>query len=277
VTTQEAPSLDTSVAHPARRYDYWLGGKDNFEADRESGDAIAERWPDIVVAVRENRLFLQRAVRYAVEQAGVRQFLDIGTGLPTANNTHQVAQAIDPSCRIVYVDNDPLVLVHARALLTSTPEGRCACLDADLREPETILRHDELRETLDLTKPVALMLVAVGHFLSEDDDPYRIVGTLLDGLPAGSLLVLSHGSYDLIPAENVERLTGEKYPGKDGFYGRSRAEVAAFFGGLDLLGSSEVSEAGTAQPVLISEWCRGPGQVPHGSAVSTWGGMGRKR
>ena len=277
MTAGRAPDIDTSVAHPARRYDYWLGGKDNFQADRESAEAIAARWPDIVTAVRENRLFLQRAVRYAVEHAGERQFLDIGTGLPTADNTHEVAQAVDPSCRIVYVDNDALVLVHARALLTSTPEGRCAYLDADVREPETILRHDGLRETLDLTEPVALMLVAVAHFLSEDDDPYRLVSTLLDGLPAGSLLVLSHASYDLIPAENVTRLTGEDYPGKGGFYARSRAEVAAFFAGLDLLGSSEVSEAGTAQPVLISEWCRDPGQPPPGSAVSTWGGVGRKR
>ena len=271
------PDLDTSVAHPARRYDYWLGGKDNFAADRESGDAIAERWPDIVVAVRENRRFLQRAVRYVVEQAGVRQFLDIGTGLPTANNTHQVAQAVDPSCRIVYVDNDALVLAHARALLTGTPEGRCAYLDADVRQPEKILRHDDLRRTLDLNQPVALMLVAVAHFLSEADDPYQIVGTLLDALPAGSLLVLSHGSHDLIPAENLTRLTREDYPGKDGFYPGTRAEVAAFFDGLDLLGSTEPDAGGTPQPVLISEWCRDPGQAPPGSAVSTWGGVGRER
>ncbi|MFG1602810.1 SAM-dependent methyltransferase [Actinoplanes sp. NPDC049265] len=272
-----APWIDTSVAHPARRYDYWLGGKDNFAADRESGDAILQRWPDIVVAVRENRGFLQRAVRYAVEEAGVRQFLDIGTGLPTANNTHEVAQAIDPSCRIVYVDNDALVLTHARALLTSTPQGRCAYLDADLREPEKILHHDVLHQTLDLTQPVALMLVAVAHFLSDADEPYRVVGTLLDALPAGSLLVLSHASYDLIPTENVKRLTGEDYPGKDGFYPRNHEEVAAFFDGLDLLGTSEPNQPASPRPVLISEWRREPGQAPSGSAVSTWGGVGRKR
>ena len=175
-------------------------GKDHFAADRESGDAIAERWPDIVVAVRENRRFLQRAVRYVVEQTGVRQFLDIGTGLPTANNTHEVAQAIDPACRIVYVDNDALVLAHARALLTSTQQGRCAYLDADVRQPEKILRNDDLHRNLDLHEPIALML-----------------------------------------------------------------------------GSTEPDAGGTPQPVLISEWRRDPGQAPPGSAVSTWGGVGRKR
>jgi hypothetical protein len=270
--------LDTTVAHPARRYDYWLGGKDNFEADRLSGDAIKKIFPDIVTAVRENRLFLHRAVRYAVDRMGVRQFLDIGTGLPTADNTHEVAQAADPSSRIVYVDNDPLVLVHARALLTSTPEGRTEYIDADLCDPEKILRGPSLRETLDLTQPVALMLVAVLHFLSETDDPYRVVATLLDAVPSGSLLVLSHASYDLLPTDAATRLTHENYPGKEGFYPRTRAEVNGFFAGLELLGEPEPEDQSGPRIGLISEWCRGPehGQAPPGSAVSMWGGMGRK-
>ncbi|MFC7279631.1 SAM-dependent methyltransferase [Paractinoplanes rhizophilus] len=278
MTSIDALRLDTSVPHPARRYNYWLGGKDNFEADRASGDAIAQRWPDIVTAVRENRLFLRRAVRYAVQRVGVRQFLDIGTGLPTADNTHEVAQAIDPSCRIVYVDNDPLVLTHARALLTSTPQGRCAYLEGDVREPETILGNPVLRETLDLGQPVALMLVAVMHFVSEADDPFRAVATLLDGLPSGSLLVLSHGSYDLIPVECAVRLIHDDYPGKDGFYARTRAEVSAFFDGLDLLGESQPGGGRSRRPGLISEWRRSPqyGSAPLRSAVSTWGGLGRK-
>ncbi|MFF5293031.1 SAM-dependent methyltransferase [Paractinoplanes globisporus] len=270
--------LDTTVPHSARRYNYWLGGKDNFEADRHSGDAIAERWPDIITAARENRLFLRRSVRYAVRHVGVRQFLDIGTGLPTADNTHQVAQAIDPFCRILYVDNDPLVLTHARALLTSTPEGGCAYLEGDVRVPEKILEDPALQETLDLSQPVVLMLVAVMHFVSDADDPYRVVATLLDALPSGSLLVLSHASYDLIPAEQAARLIEEDYPGKEGFHSRTRAEVSAFFEGLRLLGQPGPAGGGSRRPGLISEWRRGPedGQVPPRSAVSTWGGVGRK-
>ena len=278
VASRHVVFLDTTVAHPARRYDYWLGGKDNFEADRDSGDAIKRIYPDILTAVRENRLFLRRAVRYAVERVGVRQFLDIGTGLPTANNTHEVAQAADRSSRIVYVDNDPLVLVHARALLTSTREGRTEYIGADLREPEQILRDPRLRKTLDLTQPVALMLAAVLHFLSETDDPYRVVGTLLDALPAGSLLVLSHASYDLLADDTARRLTHDDYPGKEGFVARTRAQVNGFFAGLELLGESVPEEGSSPRIGLISEWCRGPqdGQAPPGSAVSTWGGMGRK-
>lgn len=268
--------LDTSVAHSARRYNYWLGGKDHFAADRASGDAIAQRWPDIVTAARENRKFLQRAVRYTVAQVGVRQFLDIGTGLPTANNTHEVAQAVDPTCRILYVDNDPLVLTHARALLTSTPQGHCAYLHGDVRQPEKILTDDTLRQTLDLDKPVALMLVAVMHFIAEADDPYRLVRALLDALPAGSLLVLSHGSLDLIPADQAARLAGDDYPGKDDFHARTHAQVSAFFTGLHLLGQPAPADGSPPRPGLISEWHRHPEQAPPGSAVSTWGGIGRK-
>jgi hypothetical protein len=157
--------IDTSIPHPARRYNYWLGGTDNFPVDRESGDEFERQFPGMRAGVRANRAFLRRAVRFLTAEAGIRQFLDNGTGLPSADNTHEVAQAIAPESRIVYVDNGPLVLRHARALLTSTPDGRTRYLDADLRHPAAILANPALQQTLDLHRPVALMLVAVLHFI----------------------------------------------------------------------------------------------------------------
>jgi len=231
--SDRAPSgIDSSTAHAARRYDYWLGGKDNFAADRESGDEIAEKFPAIRTAVVENRRFLRRAVSFLAGEAGVRQFLDIGTGLPTAENTHEVAQAIAPESKIVYVDNDPLVLVHARALLTSSAEGKTAYVDADLRDPEKILDDPQLRETLDLTQPVALMLVATLHFLDEQDDPYAIVRRLAAALPTGSYLVISHATSDYLPPELVADISSGRH-GRGQL--RTRAEVTRFFDGLDLL------------------------------------------
>jgi hypothetical protein len=235
--------LDTSVAHSARRYDYWLGGKDNFAADRESGDAIAAAFPTIRLAVRENRGFLRRAVAVLAEEAGIRQFLDIGTGLPTADNTHQVAQAIAPQSRIVYVDNDPLVLVHARALLTSAPEGATAYIDADLREPTKILNDPELHRTLDFSQPVALMLVAVMHFILDDDDPYGIVRRLVEALPPGSYLVVAQATYDPLPPDTVAALEAANARGNPKSRPRSRAEFARFFEGLDILPPGIVSVA----------------------------------
>jgi S-adenosyl methyltransferase len=226
------PSIDTSVAHPARRYDYWLGGKDNFAADRESGDAIAAKFPAIRTAVVENRRFLRRAVTHLAGAAGIRQFLDIGTGLPTADNTHDIAQAIAPESRIVYVDNDPLVLVHARALLTSSARGATAYVDADLREPGKILDDADLRRTLDLTRPVALMLIATLHFIPEQDDPYAIVRRLVGALPAGSYLAVSHATSDYLPPELVADISSGRH-GQGRL--RTRAEVARFFDGLELL------------------------------------------
>jgi hypothetical protein len=246
-STQEFSSLssrlDTSVAHSARRYDYWLGGKDNFAADRESGDAIAAAFPTIRLAVRENRGFLRRAVAVLAEEAGIRQFLDIGTGLPTADNTHQVAQAIAPQSRIVYVDNDPLVLVHARALLTSAPEGATAYIDADLREPTKILNDPELHRTLDFSQPVALMLVAVMHFILDDDDPYGIVRRLVEALPPGSYLVVAQATYDPLPPDTVAALEAANARGNPKSRPRSRAEFARFFEGLDILPPGIVSVA----------------------------------
>jgi hypothetical protein len=206
IVVPASASIDTSVAHPARRYDYWLGGKDNFQADRDSADAVAAAWPAIRTAVLENRGFLRRAVSFLAGEMGVRQFLDVGTGLPTANNVHDVAQGIAPQSRIVYVDNDPLVLVHARALLTSSPEGVTAYIDADLHEPEKILNDSELQATLDFSEPVALMLLAVLHFLPDGDDPYAIVARLVDALPPGSYLVLSHSTFDPLDEPTAAKL-----------------------------------------------------------------------
>jgi hypothetical protein len=166
-----SPPFDTSVPHPARRYNYWLGGKDNFAADRESGDAVAAAFPTVRIAAIENRRFLGRAVSFLAQEAGIRQFLDIGTGIASANNTHEVAQSIAPESRIVYVDNDPIVLTHARALLTSTAEGATAYIDADLRNPGRILSDSHLEATLNLSEPVGLILVAILHFIRDEDDP----------------------------------------------------------------------------------------------------------
>ncbi|MFB9236935.1 SAM-dependent methyltransferase [Plantactinospora siamensis] len=228
-----AGRLDTSVMHPARRYNYWLGGKDNFAADRESGDQIAAVYPAIRTVARENRAFLRRAVRFLAAEAGIRQFLDIGTGIPTADNTHEVAQAVAPDSRIVYVDNDPMVLVHARALLTSSVAGATAYLDADLRDPDRILADPELRRILDLSRPVALMLIAVLHFLGDDDGPYDVVARLVDALPSGSYLALTHFTTDFLAADVTERASTQFAGGRrpDG-NPRSRAEIERFLGGL---------------------------------------------
>src|ERR1700733_12622658 len=176
-------ALDTTVGHSARVHDYWLGGKDNFAADRAAGDAVMEAYPGIVMSVRANRAFLARVVRFLAAEAGIRQFLDIGTGIPAASNTHQVAQSVAPGCRVVYVDYDPVVLLHARALLTSSAAGAVDYLDADLRDPQAIL--ERAARTLDFSRPVAVMLIAVMHLIVDEDDPCRIVDQLKDAVPTG--------------------------------------------------------------------------------------------
>jgi S-adenosyl methyltransferase len=231
------PPIDTSRPHPARRYDYWLGGKDNFAADRASGDRIADAFPTIRTAAVENRRFMQRAVRYLAAEAGVRQFLDVGTGIPTSPNVHEVAQQSAPSSRVVYVDNDPMVVVHARALMTSDPQGATAYLQADLRDPGTILASPELTTTLDLHQAVALLLVAVLHFLDDTDHPAAAVGRLVQALPTGSYLVLSHATLDPLPGDTRQRIADLASPdsGNGPFRPRSREEVAAFLAGLELV------------------------------------------
>jgi hypothetical protein len=260
--------IDTSVPHPARRYNYYLGGKDNFASDRESADEIERVLPQIRVGVRANRGLLQRATRFLTAEVGVRQFLDIGTGLPTADNTHEVAQAIAPDSRILYVDNDPLVLVHARALLTSSPEGKTGYLDADLRDPERILAHPLLGETLDLSRPVALMLVAVLHFIPGRGAAQPIVERLLDALPSGSYLVITHATQDFMPSEQAAAYQKMLDEGRSDVWTRDRAEFTALLGGLELLAPGVVP---------ASEWRPEPGaELPDREHVAVWGAVARK-
>ncbi|MER5337788.1 SAM-dependent methyltransferase [Micromonospora sp. NPDC002717] len=269
--THPSDRIDTSVAHPARRYNYWLGGKDNFQADRDSGDAVAAAFPTIRTAALENRRFLQRAVRHLAREAGIRQFLDIGTGIPTADNTHEVAQAAAPESRVVYVDNDPIVLAHARALLNSSAEGATAYIDADLRDPEKILRHPDLLRTIDLSRPVALMLVAILHFVPDGDDPYAVVARLLEALPPGSYLAASHATYDHLPPEIArEARAAGRGGGPHGVISlRSLAEFTRFFDGL------EVVEPGVTS---VAEWRAEGAPLPRPTAaeVSMYGAVARK-
>ncbi|GAB2894805.1 SAM-dependent methyltransferase [Streptomyces deserti] len=218
--------IDSTKAHPARVYDVFLGGKDHYPADREAAAAALAANPRGYLDVRHNRDFLRRAVTTLVQEDGIRQFLDVGTGLPTAENVHQIAQRVAPESRVVYVDNDPVVLAHARALLTSGPEGRTDYIDADLREPAQIL--ERAAKTLDLDQPVALCLVAILHFV-EDEEAYPIVRGLVDALPSGSRLVLSHLTEDLNP-ENIRAVQRTYTERGFTFVLRSRAEVERFFG-----------------------------------------------
>lgn len=260
----EPPKIDTSVPHPARVYDYWLGGKDNFEADRVAAEAAITLFPPTAQSARANRAFLSRVVRYLADEAGIRQFLDVGTGLPTAENVHEVAQAVVPESRIVYVDNDPIVLLHARTLLTSSPEGATDYIAADLRDTELILR--EARRTLDFTRPVAVLLLAILHFIPDSENPHEIVRTLRDAAPAGSYVAISHLAPDIHP-EIVEgvRQMNEHNPQMQ-FILRDRDQVAAFFDGLDLV------EPGV---VPISKW-RPSSEIEAVAPGVLWGGVARK-
>ncbi|WP_026410955.1 SAM-dependent methyltransferase [Actinomadura oligospora] len=232
------PHIDTNVPHSARVWNYWLGGKDNYPADREVGEKVRAVYPAIVDVARHSRLFLGRAVRFLASDVGIRQFLDIGTGLPTADNTHEVAQRVAPESRIVYVDNDPLVLVHARALLSSTPEGACDYLAADVRDPGTILR--QAAKTLDLTRPVALMMLGILGNIWDDAEAMAIRDQLMKALPSGSYLVLEDGTDAVDPdaAADAERTRAEA---GDPYRLRTPEQIAAFFHDLDLLDPGIVS------------------------------------
>jgi len=224
------PQLDTTEAHSARVWNYLLGGKDNFAADRATGDLILTLFPGIAHVARVQRRFLARAVRYLAD-AGVIQFLDIGTGLPTANNTHQVAQQVAPRSRIVYVDNDPLVLVHAEALLTSAPDGVTSYIEADVRDPDAILRG--AARTLDFSRPVALMMLGIMGQIDDSDEPGSIVAWLLDALPPGSYLALSDGT-DTNPELN-QAIAVYNQNSASSYHLRSPDRIAGFFAGLDLV------------------------------------------
>lgn len=231
-----AVRLDVSRPHPARMYDWYLGGKDNYEVDRLAGEEVEQLAPQVIPSARENRHWMHRAVRFLVQQAGIRQFLDIGTGIPTEPNLHQIAQDTAPECRVVYVDYDPIVLSHARALMTSTAQGATAYLQADLREPETILSSPELRRTLDLSRPVALMLAAILHFITDEEEPGQIVSQLRDALQPGSYLALSHGTRDFDPKRaDAAAAVYEKAKAVSTVTVRSRDQVLQFFDGCRLV------------------------------------------
>ena len=268
MTEQADPGLDTSRPHPARVYDYLLGGKSNFAADRALAQKMLQETPGLRIAARENRAFLGRAVQYLAGEAGVRQFLDIGTGLPTTGNVHEVAQRIAPESRVVYADNDPMVLAHARALLTSAPEGRTAYIHADLRDPAAILSHPDTRALLDFGQPIALMLVAILHFTPDEFKPAEIIATLVDALPAGSYLVATHLTTEHDP---VATSAGQQTMREAGMAMQKRdSDVFAglAFSGLELVPPGVV---------LASEWRPdGPGPRPQPSEVNCYAGVARK-
>jgi hypothetical protein len=255
--------LDTSVAHPARVYDYWLGGKDNFAADREAAERVLAVAPGLRFRVRANRAFLRRATEF-LAKSGIRQFLDIGTGIPTADNTHEVAQRAAPEARVVYVDNDPVVLLHASALLRSTAEGATQYLQADLREPEKIL--DQAEELLDFRRPVAVMLLGVLHLIQDSEDPWSIVAQLMTPMPSGSYLTISHPAIDTHRAQTeAQRVYNQNVSTPQTL--RTRDEVARFFTGLELV------EPGLVQ---VHQWRPAPGELVSADTVSAHGAIGRK-
>jgi hypothetical protein len=264
-TRDDLVSFDTGVAHVARVYDYWLGGKDNFAADRAAGDQAIAAFPDIPLSARANRAYLARVVRFLAGEAGIRQFLDIGTGIPTANHTHEVAQSVAPESRVVYVDKDPVVLAHARALLAGHPSGATEYIDSDLSDPQKIL-NGAVR-LLDFSRPVAVMLMAILQHVDDEHDAYAIVATLMDALPPGSFLALSHPASD-IDAEAMAKMAvvlNKMMAEKVTF--RDRAAVAGFFDGLELV------EPGLVQ---ASKW-RPASELEATSPAALWAGVARKK
>ena len=262
------PEIDTSKPHSARIYDYYLGGKDNFAADRETAIKAMKAWPPIRMAARENRAFLGRAVRYLAEEAGITQFLDLGSGLPGVGNVHEIAQDVNRTARVVYVDNDPIVLAHGRALLNSMPEGKAVYIEADMREPEKILAHPVTRDTLDFSKPVALIFIGVLHFFLADDEVRRIVEPLIDAVPSGSYVAAAHVTSEFSRAATTE--AGNVYTRSGvGIIGRD-ADVFAdlVFNGLTLVPPGVV---------VVSEWRPEPGAIlPPRADVSINGAVARK-
>jgi hypothetical protein len=256
-------AIDASVPHSARIWNYWLGGKDNYAVDRAAGDQFSAIFPRIVDIARADRHFLGRVVRFLAGEAGVRQFLDVGTGLPTADNTHEVAQRVAPESRIVYVDKDPLVLTHARALLTSSPAGTTNYVDADMGDPEKVLQ--EAAKWLDLTQPVALTLMGVLGHVTNYAEARSIVAGLLDGLSAGSYLAINDSINTSEALE--EALRQYEASGAVPYRTRSLEQFAGFFDGLELV------EPGV---VLVADWRPDPGSVP-GPEIPQVGAVGRKR
>jgi hypothetical protein len=258
--------VDTSVPHSARIYDWWLGGKDNFAADRAMGAALIEAIPTLRTMAAENRRFVHRVARYLVAEAGIRQFLDIGTGIPTSPNLHEVAQSVAPTTRVVYVDNDPIVLAHARALMDSSAQGRSEYIHADLRQPEKILADATLSNTLDLSQPVALTLIAILMLIRDEDNPAGHVRTLMDALPSGSYLAITHPTQDFNPDE-MRAAVDAATRGHMTLVPRTRAEVERFFDDWNLV------EPGL---VPVMAW-RPDGEPPADpQAAYYWAGVARK-
>ncbi|MGA5898291.1 SAM-dependent methyltransferase [Streptomyces venetus] len=266
--SQAARDIDTSRPHSARMYDYYLGGKDHFEIDKQAAERVAEAYPAIFVCARENRAFMHRATRVLAREHGIRQWLDIGTGIPTEPNLHQVAQSVVSDARVVYADNDPLVLKYAERLMRSSPEGRTTYIEADVNDPRTLLNAPELAEVLDLNRPVALSLNALMHFVTDAQDPYGIVRRLLDVLPSGSALALSHCTPDFDPA-TWQKVTDIYTSAGTPVRFRSREDVARFFDGLELLDPGVT--VGHRWRPDASE-----GEVPTDAEVSLWTGVGIK-
>jgi len=258
-----APGIDTSVPHSARIWNYWLGGKDNYPVDRMAGDQVMQMFPEMTRIARLQRSFLARSIHYLAGEAGIRQFLDVGTGLPTANNTHQVAQSIAPESRIVYVDNDPLVLMHARALLTSTPEGACDYLDADVREPAKIL--EGAARTLDFGQPVALMMLGILGQIPDSDDPRAIIRQLMEPMPSGSYLAVSDGVNTSETLNEASRQLNQT--AHNAYHLRPPEQIAGFFDGLELV------EPGV---VTLTAWRPEDSPFPEPGDVPGMCGVGRK-
>ena len=260
----ESPRINSKVPHPARVYDYWLGGKDNFEADRRAAADAIEIFPKTVESARACRSYLSRVVRYLTAEAGIRQFLDLGSGLPSVQNVHEVAQSIAPDSRVVYVDNDPVVLLHAKALLASSPEGATGYIQADLRHPELVL--PEAAQILDFGEPVAVMLLAVLHFVSDSYDPAGLIAALMDAVPSGSYLAIGHHTADIYPElTEFARYLSELNPDFAATL-RDREQVTRLFEGLELV------EPGVVQ---ISKW-RPDSEVTARMPAALWGGVARK-
>jgi hypothetical protein len=264
VTNTASHGINPAIPHSARVYDYWLGGKDNFEADRRVAEQTMAAVPGIRESARDNRAFLGRAVRY-LSELGIRQFLDLGTGIPSQGNTHEVAQAEAPESRVAYVDNDPIVMNHARALLNSTAEGKTAYIEADIRNPESVLRHPDVLATLDFTQPIALMMVAILMHIPDKDDPAGLINAFTEALPSGSYLVLSHLTLDFAAKETSEQYQSVTQHQAMHRTPRTREQITRYFDGFELVDPGLVA---------VSHW--------HDTAVSTgsttwmYAGVGRK-
>ena len=268
-----AREIDTSKPHSARMYDYYLGGKDHFDVDKQAAEAVASVYPSIFVCAQQNRAFMHRATRVLAQEHGIRQWLDIGTGIPTEPNLHQVAQSVVPEAKVVYADNDPLVLKYAERLMRSTPQGRTTYIHADINEPEALLEATELSDVLDLSRPVALSMNALMHFVTDAQDPYGIVRRLLDALPSGSALALSHCTPDF-DLPTWEKVTEVYVKAGTPVRFRSRPDVARFFEGLDLLDPG-VSVGHRWRPEASGPDEAG-GQQHTDAEVSLWAGVGIK-